>query len=286
MIHETINLTQDGRVKMETYLHKYSTEDTNAMETWRKEPREQEHWQIQKMPAVIVMPGGAYVQHADREGEPVALTFMKEGFQTFVLYYSIGKDSAYPVPLEDAAMAVWEVRKHAEEWNIDENAITVMGFSAGAHLAALLSTQWNRGGLEERLQIPKGGSRPNAAVIGYGPVRVDLCADGPGAERGEMIENPPDEFQCDQYISEDVPPMFIWHTGEDPLVSPENALLLSYSLQKQGRPYELHLFQKGTHALSVNNDLTDYKASGELRPCNAAAWVELCVKWMKDIFLK
>lgn len=100
MLYETINFTEDGRVNMRTYIHDL---------TCNGEPGP-------KRPAVIILPGGAYAFLSETEGEPVALTFMKEGFNTFVLNYSVGDDSVFPNPLDDISKAIWEVRRRADEW--------------------------------------------------------------------------------------------------------------------------------------------------------------------------
>ena len=70
MIHKTISLSKEKDVTLTTYIHDQST---------------QGNFQISKRPAIIVMPGGAYSFLSDTEGEPVALTFLKEGYNTFVL---------------------------------------------------------------------------------------------------------------------------------------------------------------------------------------------------------
>ena len=70
MIHETVSLGKGEKVTLTTYIHDQS---------------EQERFQIEKRPAIIIMPGGAYSYLADAEGEPVALTFLKEGYNTFAI---------------------------------------------------------------------------------------------------------------------------------------------------------------------------------------------------------
>jgi len=75
MIHKTISLVKGKDVTLTTYIHDQSA---------------QGNFQIPQRPAIIVMPGGAYSFLSDAEGEPVALTFLKEGYNTFVLRYSVG----------------------------------------------------------------------------------------------------------------------------------------------------------------------------------------------------
>ena len=94
MIHEAISLMEGKEVTLITYIHDQS---------------EQGGFQIEKRPAVIIMPGGAYSFLSDTEAEPVALTFLKEGYNTFVLRYSVGDDCTYPEILEEVSLAIWQV---------------------------------------------------------------------------------------------------------------------------------------------------------------------------------
>ncbi len=81
MIHKVIALCKERDVTLTTYIHDQS---------------EQGKFQIEKRPAIIIMPGGAYSFLSDTEGEPVALTFLKEGYNTFALRYSVGDDKYVP----------------------------------------------------------------------------------------------------------------------------------------------------------------------------------------------
>ena len=132
MIHKEIRISDNATLT--TYIHDQS---------------EKEKFQIEKRPAVIIMPGGGYAFLSDTEGEPAALTFLQAGYNTFVLRYSVGDACTYPEILEEVSKAIWGVRSHAEEWHTDPAAVVLMGFSAGACLAAMSATQWNTPGLAE-----------------------------------------------------------------------------------------------------------------------------------------
>lgn len=147
MLHKTIPLREGSAATLTTYIHDQSS---------------QGEFQIQNRPAIIVMPGGAYSFLSDTEAEPVALTFLKEGYNTFVLRYSVGDACTYPQILEEVSLAFWQVRSHAKEWYTNPEAIVVMGFSAGACLAAMSATQWNTPGLAERLGLTPEDIQPNA----------------------------------------------------------------------------------------------------------------------------
>ena len=90
--------------------------------------------------AMLVIPGGGYgAVCSDREGEPIALAFMAEGFNAFVLHYTVGRKKPYPAQLREASLAMAHIRSHAEEYGIDPARVFTVGFSAGGHLAGSLA---------------------------------------------------------------------------------------------------------------------------------------------------
>ena len=76
--------------------------------------------------AVLICPGGAYQRLSKREGEPVALAYLAEGFSAFVLQYSVGKGVQWPLPLEQAREALALIRQNAREWDIDPQRIAAV----------------------------------------------------------------------------------------------------------------------------------------------------------------
>lgn len=274
MLHNTINLTEDGRVTLVTYIH---NNYTSAFE----------NFQPQKRPAIIVLPGGAYGFLSGREAEPVALTFLKEGFSTFILNYSIGENSAFPNPLNDVSRAIWTIRENADEWNIDTNAIVLMGFSAGAGVAAMAATQWNTPDIAKSLGIPEGGNKPNAVVLGYGAAMNSTVLDDPDCEKpfflGKIAKDRSPQLEFLNYMGIHVPPMFIWHVLRDKYVPAVNQLMFAQAMQKYNLPYELHIFQNGRHGMSVSNDLSAYKDKN-YQNNSVSMWVPLCTNWLRNLF--
>jgi acetyl esterase/lipase len=272
MIHKTINITTDGRVNLVTYIH----------------PKEINGKAIPKRPAIIILPGGAFTWLSETEAEPVALTFLKEGFNTFVLNYSVGDFSGFPNPLDDVSKAIWEVRRNAGEWGIEPEQIALMGFSAGACISAMSATQWNTPGLAQRLGIPKEGIKPNAAVIGYGASLLSTIFDN--TEDKELIVPQPGKLSADRtaeldvvnYVGPHTVPMFFWHNRYDKYVPLINPILMAEKMSKHKLPFELHIFQSGEHGMSVCNELSD--PLGEKKDKSVAVWVTLCIIWLKNLF--
>lgn len=269
MLHEKICLNKEEDAYLVTYLHDRYAQDWEDVGDWLPARR----------PAIILLPGGGYSYCSEREGEPVAYPFLCAGYNVFVLIYRTGERSAWPAPLEDAAKAVWEVRRRAEEWNIDPGKIAVGGFSAGGNLSAVLGTQWHRG-VEGRLGIPAAGSRPDALLLAYAP--TELQERRPENTRlGALMQECPPELSAARYVDEKTPPAFIWHTLEDEKVPVKNALAFAESCLQQGVKFALHIFTRGQHGLSLNTDLTAYGLS---HPAGVESWVPLCIQWLNGLF--
>jgi acetyl esterase/lipase len=264
MHQEKIALRQ-GKAYMTTYIHE----------------RSQNGQQMPKRPAVIVVPGGAYAVHADEEAEPVALTFLARGYNTFILYYSLKQESAYPHTLLEAAEAVKTVREHAAEWGIDPKQVYIMGFSAGAHTAAMLASQWKSSGAADMLGCRPETIRPDRAVLCYGAMNIN-------PQNEDMKQNPelPAIKTCDssftdivQSISRDTVPLFLWHCRYDHMVPAVHSMKVAEKMMEYNRPFELHIFQSGDHMMSVNNRLTDPR--GKQIDESVSQWVPLCDAWLR-----
>ena len=229
-------------------------------------------------PVVLVFPGGGYEFVSDRENEPVAMQFFAQGYQVFVLKYSVMEKAKDMNPLEEAAWAMLTIREHAKEWQLDPQKIAVCGFSAGGHLAGSIGILYKKKELLERLQVSAEQIKPNAMILSY-PV---ICA-GEYAHQGsfEMLigkaydDAAAKEYSLEQYVDGDTPPAFIWHAVDDCCVPVENSLMLMAELQKNKVPYEGHLFETGNHGISMCN-----KEVGSNLP-HCAHWFKLCIEWLE-----
>lgn len=222
--------------------------------------------------AVIVCPGGGYEFLAEHEGEPIAKFLNEQGFHAFVLTYRFAP-YRHPVPLMDAQRAIRLVRLHAQEWNVDPNHVGILGFSAGGHLASTAATQFDSGNTESNDAAERLSSRPDAAIVCYPVItmgefrhngsRVNLLGEQPTEAEIALLSN---ELQ----VTDNTPPMFIWHTMEDDLVPVENALLLAKALREKKVPFELHIYERFGHGMG----LADWEPS-------ARTWSSLCAEWLR-----
>ena len=190
--------------------------------------------------AVIVFPGGAYrILAIDLEGTEVCEWLNSIGVTCVLLKYRVPNTGPYPkssAALEDAQRAVGIMRAHAAEWHIDPQRVGVLGFSAGAHLAAALSTHFDR-----RLYDPLDASdelscRPDFAVIVY-PGYLALSEQN-------FAQNP--EIR----VTDKAPTTFIVQTEDDP-VHVENSTVYFLALKNAGVPVEMHLYAQGGHGYGL-----------------------------------
>ena len=158
MLHETITLSEERNVTLTTYL----IED------------QAEYQHGGKRPLIVICPGGGYAFLSERESEPVALQYVAAGYHAAILRYGINEYAVAPGPLNDLAGAVAYIRGHAEEWFVDGDAVFVMGFSAGAHVAGQLGVFWNNSTLLPAFAGDLTRVKPNGMILCY-PV-LDLHA--------------------------------------------------------------------------------------------------------------
>lgn len=240
-------------------------------------------------PAIIVCPGGGYTSISCSEAEPVALTFLKEGFSTFVLNYSVGDACVWPNALHEVLKAIWEVRSHAEEWYINPDAIAVMGFSAGGGMAAIAATQWNTEGVDKIIGAPSLESlKPNAAVLGYGAMDASLLMKMNILDGNGMFGKAPGEtekhFDPVKFIGKHTPPTFLWHGRRDSCVPSFATVDYARKLDELDTSYELHVFDFANHALTVFNRTTDSDNYDCRQLRNVGLWVEMCADWLMNTF--
>lgn len=232
-------------------------------------------------PCVVILPGGGYVFLSDREADPPAMAFFAKGFQVFLLRYSICDAATGLRPLVDAALTVRRIRANSAEWNAFPDKIAVCGFSAGGHLAASLGTLWNSPELNIKIGPSDISSRPDALILGYPVITAGEYAHE-GSIRtisgGEPTQWQKDFYSLENHVSPSTPPAFLWHTQEDASVPVENTLLFAAALRRAGVPFECHIFQKGSHGLSMCN------AETGLENPHDASWFPLCAQWLSGLF--
>jgi acetyl esterase/lipase len=240
--------------------------------------------------AMLVIPGGGYATVCHyREGEPVALAYSALGYNTFVLNYRTAEPGdVYPKQLCDAVSAVLYIKENAERFHINPDRVFAVGFSAGGHLAASLATMYNRPEVAEMLGRDTAAARPTAVVLSY-PVTTlnDLTHEGSfiyllGKPFSEITEEDKERYSIDTAVTEDTPPMFIWHTQSDELVPIEGTLLLARALRQKRVTFELTVYPYGPHGFALASPQTS-KGLDYLVDEVVARWVVNSDEFLKTI---
>jgi len=211
--------------------------------------------------AVVVFPGGGYyILAIDLEGTEVCEWLNRAGVTCVLVKYRVPLTGPYPksaAALQDAQRAMGLVREHAAEWGIDPKRVGVLGFSAGGHLSAAVSTHYEKRLYEPVDAADKLSCRPDFAVVVY-----------PGylaQEDKGMATN------ADIQPTADTPPTFLVQAEDDP-VHVENATNYFLQLKKAGVQAELHIYAEGGHGYGLRR--TSLPVTG---------WPALVETWLKTI---
>ena len=237
-------------------------------------------WEDRKRPTLLVCPGGGYSMCSQREAEPIAIAFMPLGMNVFVLDYSVAPNK-FPTQIREVAAAMELLYEKQDEWHIDTEKITIIGFSAGGHLAAHYSTSYD---IPEVREVFPQSKAVNGSILSYPVIVADKGISHVGSFNNvtgkyNLNEDDFNRFSLDRRVSENTPPAFIWHTAEDNCVPVENALRYAAAMSKYKRPFELHIYPHGGHggstfnrqALNQPTAMTEYNSR----------WVDEAGKWLK-----
>lgn len=239
------------------------------------------HWEDKRRPCVLLCPGGGYGFVSQREGEPVALKLLPEGYNVFVLKYSVAPHK-FPTQLREVAAAMELIHSHASEWNCDPERIAIMGYSAGGHLAAHYSTAYNCA--EVREVFPQ--SKPVQGTALCYPVisaKSEVCHAGSfenlTGHAYPLSEEELQKFSCEELVTESTPPAFLWHAFSDKLVPAMNSVLYAKALMEKNVRVGLHIFHVGMHGMATVDEQT---ATVDPSLYAVKAWLPLLIQWLKD----
>ncbi|MCD8022669.1 MAG: alpha/beta hydrolase [Lachnospiraceae bacterium] len=237
---------------------------------------------IRQRPIIVICPGGGYEFLSDREAEIIAMQYLAMGYHAAVLRYSVAP-AVYPTALLELGASVATIREHAADWHVDPNKIVVSGFSAGGHLAASFGTFWDQSFLSDSLGVKTAQLRPNAMILCYPVISSgEFAHEGSfRALLGDAYEEKKDSLSLENFVGEQVPRTFVWHTCEDTCVPVQNSLLFVSALAAHHVPVEFHLFEKGAHGLSLANRLTG-STEGSWSERAVAEWIPLAHAWMES----
>lgn len=230
--------------------------------------------------ALLIFPGGGYgILAYDWEGTDIAKFLNGKGIAGIVVKYRLPSSKSQKdkqnVPLIDAQRAIRLVRSRSKEWNIRENQIGIMGFSAGGHLASTLGTHY-----DEKVYSPLDeadilSARPDFMALCY-PVITFKVLTHVGSRTNLIGENVPAEmiehFSNETQVTAHTPPTFLVHASDDMAVPVENSLLFYQALKDKKVSATMHIYPKGGHGFSLARE------DAHLR-----GWTERLFEWLNSL---
>lgn len=214
--------------------------------------------------AIVVFPGGGYNALAmDLEGTEICDWLTSRGITAVLLKYRVplkkkGPYGESPLALEDAQRTLGLVRFHAAEWHVDPHKIGVIGFSAGGHMVAAISTHFDQRLYPVVDAADQASCRPDFAIA---------CYPGHLWDRAEDLTLNPNVP-----VTTNTPPTFLLQAEDDRVDGVEQSLVYYIGLKKARVPVEMHLYAQGGHGFG-------------LRPSKypISEWPQWVEKWLRTI---
>jgi acetyl esterase/lipase len=237
------------------------------------------HPRESRCPALVVFRGGAYVT-SQGSGAGAAEWAAENGMLGVEVPYRCRETGdAFPACYADAARAMRIVRDRADDWGVDRARVGALGFSAGGHLASLLSTQPSLDVATEDDLAPRVGARPDFLILGY-PLISFVEGYTPGAfvsstenffGRNDVDEATRRRFSNELHVTHEHPPTFVWTTADDALVPADHSRRFVDACERVGVPVRFELFAHGPHGMGLAiGDRTD-----------VGTWTKRAIAWLR-----
>ncbi|WP_309009118.1 alpha/beta hydrolase [Pelagicoccus sp. SDUM812005] len=222
---------------------------------------------------VILAAGGGHNKlNIVGEGALLVPFFTQNGINAVLLRNRLRSDGYEPTThgVRDAQQAIKLVRAHAQHWNLDTNKIGIIGFSAGAELAA-------RAGLDYAAFDAAENTPENPlAPISSRPDFIGSVYPGPS----------PFAFGNETEIPRDAPPVFFASPGWGDWIHAIWATEHFTALLEVGVPNcELHIYARGVHP-GDNSQASQAPATAGISSRGGVAfgkWQESCLHWLDDL---
>ena len=209
-----------------------------------------------RTPALIHASAGGFMICTETDTNNIGTRLVGKGFGVICSYmYPVGADYRFPQVVIDMMKSIRILREHKDEWGIDPDKIVISGHSAGSFICMATGNLWNRPDLMEAAGCKGEEGKPNAMVVGFGPM---YC--GQQTDDG-LVYVPNGDLVGDQ-----TPPTFFHHARLDPLVSVYQTIAMIDAFEKKKRPFACYIASVGGHGETGGNRRI-MGADGTVGPC-------------------
>ena len=224
-------------------------------------------------PAMIICPGGGYRYRNENEAGGVAGWLNTLGLSAFVLNYRV-KPYDFPAPIIDGKRAIKFIRKFSGNMKIDPDRIGIMGFSSGAHLAALTAEVSDLKIAEMKDEIDDVSAEVNALGLCY-PM-ISMSREYVDWEMKNFLTGGNEEIakalSAELNARDGLCPTFIFDSFEEKNSHYRNGLDMLYALRETGNDVEYHIFKEGKNSMAMAEDIDGVKQ-----------WRSLFADWLRRI---
>lgn len=210
------------------------------------------------LPGIVIVGGGSYKQLKERDTERVALKFVTQAFQTFVVRYPTEEHKSYPDALEAIDQSFEYIYEHAQQLQVDVAQLGIIGFSAGGQLAADYSNQ--------------ADTKAKFVLLGYPVIRPTLD-EKMGVQTRDVAA----------LVSSTTPPTIIWGSVNDELTPyVEHIQPYAQALAQNKVPFEVHEFGTGNHGIALADPWTGV-VNDDRVDLHMSCWFYLAVEWLHEV---
>ena len=225
---------------------------------------------FQITPALIHVPGGGFMFCSESDTNALGSRLIGKGCGVISTYlYPVGRDCRFPQVVTDLMRCIKIMRQHAEEWGIDPTKIIISGNSAGAFICMTTGNLWNRPEMQEASGCSGDEGRPDAMVLGFGPMFCGQQTDG------GLVYVPNGEL-----VGPQTPPAFFHHARQDTLVSVYQTIAMLDAMERNKRPFAAYISSTGGHG-ATGSPKRILGEGGPVGPC-IDDWFEQCWRFLEN----
>lgn len=192
-------------------------------------------------PGVLVIHGGGWSARRPSDMRRIAKALARRGYVALNVVYRLAPEHRYPAAVDDVREALRWARRESAALKLDPARVGAWGYSAGAHLAAMLGVEDGEdvGPSDKVSAVVAGGTPAEFELWPYSPIVTPFI--------GVAFAEAPDLWRAASPVHHASPgdaPFFLYHGTKDVLVEPEQARRMAAALAKAGVRHEV-FWQEG-----------------------------------------
>ena len=199
-------------------------------------------------PVVVLIHGGGWATGDKWNMADHARELARAGFVVFNINYRLAPKHLFPAQVDDCRVALKWIVEKATQYHIDTHRIGVYGYSAGAHLAALIACNPTQDQPKIKAVVA-GGAPCDFSELGLKNRTLAYWLGGSRAEKPEVYKAASPRL----FASPEDPPFFFFHGDEDGLVPLDISRCLHDELQKCGITSEFMQVNGQGHLMTFLN---------------------------------